>query len=164
MLVLKLIFIILLWTFIAYWMHRLGHIKSRYNPIYYFHIPHHNLDYISKEKRKSRNFKWYYLFFYFGNIRSTLDVIFVMTIPLTILIYIIAPNEGLFLLLLHYIYEVFLGENILDHNPNLKGRITHYLAWGQTHLEHHRTPYKNYGLIINLWDYIFSTWKQHQKA
>jgi sterol desaturase/sphingolipid hydroxylase (fatty acid hydroxylase superfamily) len=104
----------------------------------------------------NRKFKWYYLFFYFGSIYATLDVLFMLTLP-ALIVYFIYPPLGIYILVLHYLYEVFLSEGALDHNPAIRGATTRFFAWGQYHLHHHRTWMSNYGLIITLWDNVFRT-------
>ena len=67
------------------------------------------------------------------------------------------PKAGRPLLAFHYIYEVFLSENQLDHNPKITGRVTRWFAWGDFHLQHHVHPKQNIGLMITLWDRLFGT-------
>ena len=145
----------LLWTLLVYLMHRLAHIRHRANVLYYFHVAHHKVDYL---KERNRKFKWYYLLFYFGGIRETLDVILILTIPLLIVCFIYPPL-AVFLIGFHYIYEVFLSEGLLDHNPSVKGKVTQFFSWGNYHLTHHKTWRYNFSLMITLWDYVFKTKK-----
>jgi sterol desaturase/sphingolipid hydroxylase (fatty acid hydroxylase superfamily) len=99
-----------------------------------------------------------YLFFYFGDIRVTVDVLLTITFPLILLTFLF-PSQGLVLLAFHYLHEVFLSERLLDHNPKIKGNITHYFAWGSYHLEHHRNPKSNYSAFVTIWDKVFKTQK-----
>lgn len=145
----------LLWTLLVYLMHRLAHWRSKYNFLYQIHLTHHKVDYLNPV---NRSFKWFYLLFYFGGLYETLDVILILTLP-ALIVYFINPNTGIYLLVFHYMYEVFLSEGFLDHNPNVTGSITRYLSWGKYHLGHHRNWKKNYSLMITLWDYIFGTRK-----
>lgn len=146
----------LLWTLLVYFMHRLAHIRSKNNPLYYVHLAHHKINYFKEDNRK---FKWYYLFFYFGGILETLDVIVMLTVP-ALSVYLLFPSYGIYILLFHYLYEVFLSEGYLDHNPKINGKITNYFSWGTYHLIHHKTWTHNFSLIITLWDYMFVTQKK----
>lgn len=139
-----------------YLLHRLAHLRNRFNPLYKIHIHHHKVNYLSDSNRK---FKWYYLLFYFGGVYETIDVLILLTLP-AVSIYLVYPGVGIYLLFLHYIYEVFFSEGLLDHNPAIKGRVTNVFAWGEYHLAHHKTWKYNYSLIITLWDYVFGTKKR----
>lgn len=58
----------LFWTFCEYWMHRLMHVNSRYNPFRTVHQLHHQ---ISMEVVTDPKFAWpklSYFFFFFGRI------------------------------------------------------------------------------------------------
>jgi len=146
----------LIWTFAIYWLHRLAHVRAKWNPLYPIHQAHHRQKYDGTET----DIKPGHFIFMFGDIKVTWDVLLTQTLPLLIITCFL-PQQGLVLLAFHYIYEVFLSEGILDHNPRLVGNITRYFAWGRFHLTHHHQPVKNYSLMITLWDYIFGTakWK-----
>ncbi len=146
----------LLWTLFIYCLHRLAHYRNKFNLLYKIHLYHHKVDYYNEANRK---FHWYYLFFYFGGIRETLDVIFMLTLP-AVFIYLLFPQYGIYILAFHYLYEVFLSEGALDHNPRIRGPATRFFSWGQYHLIHHKTWKFNYSLIITLWDYVFYTMKK----
>jgi len=150
----SLILLFLLWTLCIYFMHRIAHIKHRLNFLHTIHLNHHRINYWKEGYR----FRWYYLFFYFGSIYASLDVFFMLTVP-ALFVFLIYPKVGIYILLFHYFYEVFLSEGILDHNPKIKGKITKFFAWGDYHLTHHKNWKKNYSLIITLWDYVFRTIK-----
>jgi sterol desaturase/sphingolipid hydroxylase (fatty acid hydroxylase superfamily) len=152
----------LLWTLIVYGLHRLSHIKHKFNFLYFIHIHHHRVNYSNASERK---FNWRYLLFFFGSFYESLDVLITMTLPALVL-YFIFPAYGAYILVFHYLYEVFLSENQLDHNPNISGVITNYFSWGKYHLKHHKDVRCNYSLIIPLWDFVFGTQKngkQEQK-
>lgn len=151
--VLQFIAFFLLWTLIVYWMHRLAHIRIWYNFLYYFHLAHHKINYFRQSNLK---FKWYYLFFYFGSLRASLDVICMLTIP-AFIVYFIYPKIGIYILIFHYIYEVFFSEGLLDHNSNITGTSTKLFAWGKYHLVHHKKWNYNFSLMITLWDWVFKT-------
>ncbi len=150
----KLLIVFLVWTFITYWLHRLAHVKNKFNILYRFHAAHHEVNYF----KGGEKFSIAYLLFYFGDIRVTADVLLTITLPLIVLT-IFYPSQGLVLLAFHYLHEVFLSERLLDHNPKINGNITNYFAWGSYHLEHHRNLKHNYSAFITLWDKVFKTQK-----
>ena len=144
--------VILLWTLFYYILHRVAHIRHKYNWLHKLHIIHHRTDY----RKGGSRFKPQFLLFYFGDVRVTLDTLCMMTLPLTAITFVF-PQQGLWVLLWHYINEAFLAERILEHNPRLLGRVTRVFAWGTFHLKHHKNPKTNYGLLITLWDRLFGT-------
>lgn len=146
--------VFLLWTCIIYWLHRISHIKHVRNPLWIIHRAHHRLPYFSSAPRYAPSPGQF--FFWLGNWKESLDVILVMTIPL-ILLTIAFPSQGACLLVFHYLYEVFLSESVLDHNPYLKGPWTRFFAWGSFHLVHHVQLQKNFCLMITLWDHVFGS-------
>ncbi len=152
--------LVLLWTLQIYILHRLAHIKHPLNFLYHIHISHHKINYMKEENRQ---FKWYYFFFYFGGILETVDVLVTITIP-AIIVYFIYPPVGIYILIFHYLYEVFFSEGVLDHNPAIKGRITSIFAWGDYHLGHHKNWNCNYGLLLTCWDHLFNTVKSPAKS
>lgn len=148
----KLVVVFLLWTFVVYFLHRLSHIKRKYNFLYHLHKVHHQINY----QNGGSEFKIKFLFLNFGDIRLTLDIIVMLTIPLLCLTYFF-PQQGVALLVYHYCAEVFFSERMVDHNPNFKGVSTKFFAWGEYHLKHHKNPKVNYSFIITLWDKVFRT-------
>jgi sterol desaturase/sphingolipid hydroxylase (fatty acid hydroxylase superfamily) len=144
----------LIWTFFSYWLHRISHINSKYNPFFRLHMKHHTKVYPSK------NFsiipKWYNFLFFFGTIKETLDIWVIFELPLFVISYF-SPSNGIPLLVFHYFYEIFLSDEILDHNVNIKGKITKIFAIGEFHLNHHHKVNKNFGFFVCLWDYVFGT-------
>ncbi len=136
----------------VYFMHFLAHRKSKYNILNKIHRAHHRINY----KNGGSNFKWQFLYWNFGDIRITLDLLMTITIPLLTLTFLF-PSQGLVLLILHYCDEVFLSEKLLDHNPNVKGRVNKFWVWGQYHLNHHKNPRKNFSFIFTFWDKLFGT-------
>lgn len=148
----KLLLVIALWTLVYYILHRIAHIRHTQNWLHKLHIIHHRTDYRNGGSR----FKPGFLLFYFGDIRATLDTLLMMTLPLVVITFIF-PSQGIWVLLWHYINEVFLAERVLEHNPHLGGRLTQVFAWGTFHLKHHKNPRTNFGLLITLWDNIFNT-------
>lgn len=145
----------LLWTLAIYWLHRLSHMRARWNPLWRIHRAHHRHPYLRRYEPAGwpRAGQW---FLWLGDWESSLDVIVQMTIPLLVIAWI-WPDVGVPLLVFHYLYELFLSESQLDHNPKITGRATRYFAWGDFHLHHHINPKHNYGLMITLWDRVFGS-------
>lgn len=152
-----LIFIVqfFLWTLLVYLIHRAAHYRSKYNFLLKIHLQHHRINYLNKNNRV---FKWYYIFFYFGSVKATVDVVLTLTLP-AVFVYLMHPPTGVYILIIHYLYEVFLSEGLLDHNPAIRGKLTKVFSWGEYHLKHHKNPKCNFGLIITLWDKVFRTAK-----
>lgn len=151
----KLIAAFLLWTLAIYGMHRLGHVRHRWNPLFKLHRAHHKHPYLREYVPAGwpRLGQW---FLWLGDWPSTLDVFVSMTVP-AIVIAVVAPDVGIPLLVFHYFYELFASEHQLDHNPKITGPITRWFAWGDFHLHHHVHPHYNYCLMITLWDRVFGT-------
>ena len=145
-----------LWTFMSYWLHRFAHINHSCNPLYKIHKFHHQKKYDENDLWK---FYWPSIWFWFGNIKQTLEIWIVFTIP-AILIAIIIGGGAFYLLPLHYIYEVLFADRLVEHNPRIKGKITKIFAIGSYHLIHHDKFKYNYGFYITLWDHIFGTVKK----
>jgi len=146
---------ILAWTFMTYWLHRLSHVSHPKNPLWQLHRAHHRVAYLG-EPTGSKIPKIGQFFLWLGTWRASLDVILAMTLP-ALAIAVLFPRYGIPLLVFHYFYEIFASEHALDHNPQIKGRIVKYFAWGDFHLFHHMAPKNNFGLVITLWDRVFGT-------
>ncbi len=148
----KLLGYFLLWSFWSYAMHWFAHSKfRRFNFVRYFHLKHHAYNY-----GESVLPPWHDYLFWFGNWRSSMDVYLTFTLPLIALAFYDTPY-GLTLLAFHYVYEVFLSRNVLDHNPKITGAITNFIPIGIYHLKHHRNVYCNYSFYTTLWDHLFGT-------
>jgi sterol desaturase/sphingolipid hydroxylase (fatty acid hydroxylase superfamily) len=142
----------LLWGLWAYGMHMLAHSHwRRYNFVRYFHLKHHQYEYGA-----SMLPPWHDYLFWFGSWRSSMDVYQTFTIPLIALAFF-DPPYGYTLLGFHYVYEVFLSRNVLDHNPSIHGRITRFIPIGEYHLRHHRNVRCNYSFYLTFWDHVFGT-------
>ena len=148
---------ILLWTFLSYWVHRAAHYPSVRNPLLYIHNFHHRIDYSNPSPRWPRFGEY---FFWFGKWQRSVDVILSLSIPCLVSAWIIG-GMAWWLLPTHYIYEVFFGDTVLDHNPVINGLVTHLFSWGQFHLEHHRRQQRNFALSISFWDRLFGTYDSH---
>lgn len=143
----------LLWSLWSYWIHRIAHSSMRrFNVLRYIHLQHHFHNYGS-----SLLPPWHDYFFWFGSWRSSMDVYLTFTLPLVILA-LYDPPYGLTLLAFHYVYEVFLSRNVLDHNPNIRGWITRIIPVGEFHMQHHRNVCCNYSFYTALWDYLFGSY------
>lgn len=149
--VLKLCAYFLLWTLYSYALHVFQHSRSRFNFLKYFHNRHHQYNYGS-----SMLPPWHDYFFWFGDWRSTIDVYITFTLPLVVLT-VFEPLCGGILLGFHYLYEVFLSKNVLDHNERIDGPITRFVPIGKYHLAHHKYVKCNYSFYINVWDHLFGT-------
>lgn len=152
---LRLFGVFLAWTLLMYLMHRLAHVVHPANPLWRIHLAHHRVPYLSMGDRNHWPQPGQFLF-WLGSWQLSLDVLISMTLPLLLLCWFL-PAEGLTLLVLHYLYEVFLSETRLDHNPRIKGAVTRFFAWGHYHLYHHVNLKRNYGLIVTWWDWLFGT-------
>ena len=152
MLVSKLAGYFLLWTLWSYTIHWFAHCRiKRFNFFKYFHLKHHAYKY-----GESLLPPWYEYFFWFGSFRGSMDVYLTFTLPLIALAFY-DPQYGLTLLAFHYVYEVFLGSNVLDHNPKISGWITRIFPIGTFHLQHHRNVKCNYSFYTTFWDNLFGT-------
>ena len=138
------IFYFFLWTFVLYWIHRIGH-KTPY--IKECHRHHHV--YVIKT---ITGWHWNNLFLFNDDWPSTIDLWFTEVIP-TIIFSVITGQY--WLCVFYYIWAAFLQESI-EHNSkfDLKGFTS-----GKWHLIHHRQPTKNYGLFFPQWDILFNTYK-----
>lgn len=145
----------LVWTMAMYWLHRLSHAWHKRNPLWWVHTAHHRIPYLSRPPA-TRWPHWSQFLWWLGNWRASLDVVLVMTLPL-VLIALVVPQWGVPLLVFHYLYEIFLSEHVLDHNPRVTGTLTRFFAWGDFHLHHHAHPRQNFGLLVTWWDRLFGT-------
>ena len=152
-LALKLIGYFLLWGSWSYGMHVFAHsrVKRRFNFMKVLHIKHHAYAY-----GESKWPPWHDYFFWFGDWRSSMDVYLTFTLPLVVLA-VLDPLPGCILLGFHYLYEVFLSRNVVDHNPNLTGAVTKVFPVGAYHIRHHRDVHCNYSFFLTLWDHLFGT-------
>ncbi|WP_233167380.1 sterol desaturase family protein [Paenibacillus roseus] len=151
----KLVVYFLLWTLYSYTMHVLAHITHKKNFLHKIHMAHHKYDYGESKWPPLHDF-----FFWFGGWKETLDVWLTFTLPIVVLIFF-DPVYGIILFVFHYIYEIFLSRNVLDHNPNIKGKFTSIIPVGVFHLKHHKLYKCNYSFFISLWDYLFRTNDKH---
>lgn len=155
----KLIGYFLLWSLWAYCMHVLAHKKlGRFNLLWHLHRKHHAYEY-----GDSKWPPWHDYLFWFGHWRSSMDVYITFTIPL-IALALYDPLPGCILLGVHYVYEVFLSRNVLDHNPNITGPVTAVIPIGRYHMHHHRDVHCNFAFYLTLWDHLFGTTEARVRA
>jgi sterol desaturase/sphingolipid hydroxylase (fatty acid hydroxylase superfamily) len=147
----KLLFYFILWTLYSYGIHVLAHTNFKGNFVSALHLRHHAYKYQGNKWPPLHDY-----FFWFGTWRGTLDVWITFTLPLIVLAFF-EPAVAAVLLVFHYIYEVFLSRDILDHNPNITGPITRFVPVGAYHLKHHRNFRCNYSFYISIWDHVFKT-------
>jgi sterol desaturase/sphingolipid hydroxylase (fatty acid hydroxylase superfamily) len=146
----------LLWSLGAYWLHRLGHVAHRLNPLFRIHMAHHRVDYDAEPLPGESLVRPEYFLLWYGSLAASADVWITIFIPAFVLSFF-SPGTGLPLVMLLYFYEAILSERLLDHNPKMSGPLTVVFAWGNYHLSHHHHVRTNYGLYVTLWDRVFGT-------
>lgn len=136
----------LCWTLCLYWIHRIGHktpwVKSA-------HHDHHR--YINLHGKAQ--WHWNNLFLFNDTWTSTLDLWITEVIP-TILF---SWATGHWWLCAFYYLWAALIQEVIEHNPKINLPI---LTSGRWHLIHHRSPEKNFGLFIPIWDLCFGTYRK----
>ena len=152
---LKLVAYFLLWTLYSYGIHYVAHMRFRGNFLRAIHVRHHRYEYSGRKWPPIGDY-----FFWFGSWKGTLDVWITFTLPLIVLLFF-EPEVAAVLLVFHYVYEVFLSRDVLDHNPNIKGWITRFIPIGEYHLKHHKDFRCNLSFFITLWDYLFGMTDVH---
>ena len=136
----------LLWTFLLYWIHRIGHKISFIKKYHNEHHRHININ-------GMQGWRWNNLLLYNDTKKSTIDLYITEVIP-TLIFSMVTQQWWIFIF--YYIWAAFFQENY-EHNPklNLPGFTS-----GKWHLIHHRNYNKNYGLFFPIWDIIFGTYKK----
>lgn len=132
----------LLWTFMLYWIHRIGH---KVPVIRKFHSIHHG--YINST---ITGWHWNNLFLFNDNWPSTIDLWITEVVPTIIFSWL---TGQWWIAAFYYIWAAFLQEE-LEHRRNLNIPL---LTCGEWHLKHHRRSDKNFGLFFPLWDKLFKT-------
>jgi sterol desaturase/sphingolipid hydroxylase (fatty acid hydroxylase superfamily) len=140
------VFYFLLWTFILYWIHRVGHLLP---VVQYFHMSHHR--YVV-----THNTMWHWnnLFLFNDDWNSTIDLWITEVVPTLLFSYI---TGQWWISLFYYTWAAFIQESI-EHNANINLPL---LTSGRWHLLHHGSKY-NYGLFTPIWDIVFKTYKKVQ--
>jgi len=141
------------WTFLLYWIHRIGH----YTPVVQtFHRDHHK--FISNNIKGNCNpndWHWSNLLLFNDNWNSTIDLWLTEVIPTVLYSWL---TGQWWISIFYYVWAAFIQERV-EHNPNFD--VYPFLTSGQCHLVHHKHPNKNYGLFFPLWDKMFGTFKHH---
>ncbi len=139
-------------TCLAYWVHRLAHMRVFRTTLWKIHEPHHRIDAWNLPLGPD----WRSAFLWYGGWRRTADVVLTFYVPALIAGSIIG-GYGWLILPFHYLYELFCADGLLDHNPRIKGRMTRMMAIGDYHLAHHHRFNRNLSFIVPWWDHLFGT-------
>jgi sterol desaturase/sphingolipid hydroxylase (fatty acid hydroxylase superfamily) len=139
----------LIWTLMLYWVHRISHIKIRFNKL---HCSHHQFVALNQPK-----WHWSNIFFYMDNPKSAIDVWITEVIPTIIFCWII---NSWWLIIFYWIWAAFLQERY-EHKTNLDLIL---FTSGKWHMIHHCNPKRNFGLFIPLWDIVFGTYEPVPKT
>lgn len=134
-----------LWTFVLYWIHRIGHRIPIIQKIHWYHHRHINANPPTK-------WHWNNIVLFNDNWISTADLWITEVIPTIIFGYLTGQY---WILIFYYIWAAVFQET-LEHNSEVD---IHAFTSGKWHLIHHQHYNKNYGLFFPLWDVIFNTYK-----
>lgn len=140
----------LFWSFILYCIHRAAHVVPG---IRHLHWDHH--EQIINETHWG--WHWSNIFLFNDTWKSTGDLWITEVIPTILFCYIF---DCYWLGALYYVWAAFLQEAI-EHNKNFD--IYPFLTSGKWHLVHHQDGGVNFGLFISLWDFLFCTYRRHDK-
>lgn len=152
----EIIFHFLSWTFVLYWIHRLGH---RTPFIQKFHRDHHKFISVGvKHNQKPNDWHWSNLFLFNDNWNSTIDLWLTEVLPT--LFYSLITGQW-WISVFYYVWAAFIQERI-EHNPNFD--IYPFLTSGKWHLVHHKKSDRNYGLFFPIWDKIFGTFSSYSTS
>jgi len=132
-----------LWTFILYWIHRIGHnipllMKS--------HRLHHKF-----VRENTITWHWSNIFLFNDDWPSTIDFWITEIIPTAIFVLI---TEQWWLGIGFYLYAAFIQE-WFEHNVNFDAYP--FYTSGQWHVLHHTHYPCNYGIGTPFWDWVFDT-------
>lgn len=130
------------WTFVLYWIHRLGHILPYVKQIHYEH--HRTI------LRITPKWHWSNLFLFNDNWISTIDLWITEVIPTLLFSYI---TGHWWVAILYYLWAALVQERI-EHNSSFNWPI---LSSGKKHLAHHKNSRVNFGLFTLFWDWVFGT-------
>jgi len=130
------------WTLYLYLCHRLVHVT----PIIKNFHRHHHVFILTNQT----SWKWNNLFLYNDDIVGTIDLWITDVLPTILFCFMF---DSWYILLFYWCWAALLQEK-LEHNPNVN---VFGCTFGKWHLEHHRTPNKNFGLFFPVWDKIFKT-------
>lgn len=138
----------LAWTFMLYWIHRLGHQIPVVRKI---HMGHHRFIATNLPPK----WHWTNLFLFQDDWPSTVDVWVTEIIPTLIFCWI---TGAWWIAVFFYLWSALIQESI-EHNPRFN-----FYPWstsGQWHLMHHSNGNCNYGIFITVWDKMFQTFRRH---
>lgn len=141
--IIECIFYLFLWTFILYWIHRVGHQITILSKL---HRQHHK--FVSEN---AITWHWSNIFLFNDNWPSTIDLWITEIIPTAIFVII---TQQWWLGIGFYLYTAFVQE-WLEHNDDFNFYPI-YTA-GKWHLLHHAQYQCNYGIGTPFWDWIFGT-------
>lgn len=141
----------LTWTFVLYWIHRIGH-KTPF--VKEAHRDHHKFININGKT----TWHWNNLFLFNDTWTSTADLWVTEVIPTAIFSWI---TGHWWLSVFYYLWAALIQE-MVEHNP--KFDVFPFLTSGRWHLVHHKDSTRNYGLFLPVWDLLFGTYKSHKVA
>lgn len=136
----------LVWTFLIYWCHRLGH---RIPLVRWAHAGHHKFIATNPPPR----WHWSNIFLFQDNWVSTLDVWLTEFVPTILFCWI---TGQWWIAVFFYTWSAFVQEAI-EHNPRFNKFP--WLTSGRWHMIHHKNFKYNYGIFHPLWDMLFKSYK-----
>ena len=139
------IFVLIFWTFVIYWMHRLAHIIPYIAEIHFDHHSHVAKNHVT--------WHWSNLFLYNDTWLSTLDLWITEVIPTLIISFFF----GWWLFIAYYLWAAFIQERI-EHDDSFN--FYPLITSGRSHMIHHKNAQYNFGIFIPIWDRIFGTEKK----
>src|SRR5699024_1981871 len=125
--ILHIVFSFMFWMLWAYFVHFIAHIYSRWNLLFKIHMFHHKRKYNMELGYKPNPITIKSFLLFFGTWQETLDVIIILFLPIVIISFFSMPIALVFFIIF-YFYESILSEDLFDHNPNIQGRITKFMA------------------------------------
>lgn len=135
----------LVWTFMLYWIHRLGHKIPGIKQIHWHHHKFVNTN--------LTGWKWNNLFLFNDTWISTADLWITEVIP-TIIFCFLTGQWWIFIF--YYLWAALIQERV-EHNPNINFP---FMTCGKWHRLHHRIHNKNYGLFFPQWDILFGSYRK----
>jgi len=132
-----------IWTFVLYWIHRIGH---RVSFIKQYHLDHHGFIL----KNGNPGWSWNNLFLFNDTWLSTIDLWITEVIPTLVFSWL---TDQWWIFTFYYIWAALVQE-VIEHNTNFNMPL---LTSGKWHVLHHYQPNKNFSLFFPLWDILFGT-------
>jgi len=143
MLILECVAYFFAWTFIIYWIHRIGH---KVPLMMRSHRLHHKF-----VRENTITWHWTNIFLFNDDWGSTIDFWITEIIPTAIFVFV---TEQWWLGIGFYLYAAFLQE-WFEHN--VKFDAYPFYTSGQWHVMHHTHYPCNYGIGTPFWDWVFNT-------